>query len=93
MQHDAIHQHLIDATIIIACAVYHHKDKRKFEAEQRQLQKIKEALFPKNNLQERVENIAVLYSKYGKEIIDVLLDNSLTTEQAFTMVEPAQNAE
>ncbi len=51
-------------------------EKRKFETELRQIQKIKSALFPNNSLQERVENITGVYSKYGKELIDVLLQYS-----------------
>ena len=64
-------------------------EKRKFEVEQRQLLKIKSALFPGNNLQERVENFSLLYSKFGKDFINMLLDNSNALEQQFAIVEIA----
>jgi len=61
-------------------------EKRKFDNELVQIQKLKAALFPGNNLQERVENFSGFYAKYGKGIIDVLLDNSLTLEQQFAVL-------
>ncbi len=61
-------------------------EKKKFDTELAQIQKIKAALFPNNNLQERVENLSGFYSKYGKEIFQVLLDNSLSLEQQFTIL-------
>ena len=64
-------------------------EKRKFETEQRAVEKIKAALFPDNNLQERVENIALFYSKYGKEFIDILFDHSLAVEQQFGILQIA----
>jgi len=62
-------------------------EKRKYTYEQQQLQKTKSALFPKNSLQERVENIAVFYAKYGKELINILLHESLTFQQEFAVLE------
>jgi len=64
-------------------------ERRKFEAEERQINKLKDALFPKNNLQERVENIAGFYAKFGKGLIETLLEHSLTIEQQFAVVELA----
>ena len=61
-------------------------EKRKFEIEQNQLHKIKTALFPANSLQERVENLSSVYAQYGKELIDCLLQNSLTFEQQFAIL-------
>jgi uncharacterized protein YllA (UPF0747 family) len=61
-------------------------EKRKFETEQRQLQKIKSNLFPNNSLQERVENFGSFYAKYGNEFIAALLENSLALEQQFTVM-------
>ena len=61
-------------------------EKRKFEAEQRNLDKIKAALFPGNNLQERTENIAYLYARFGARFITVLLEHSLTLEQQFCIL-------
>jgi len=61
-------------------------EKRKFEAEQRHLQKIKNALFPNNNLQERTENFSLLYSKFGDQFIQQILDHSNALEQQFAIV-------
>ncbi len=61
-------------------------EKRKFEDQQLQIQKLKEQLFPKNSLQERVENFSFYYSKYGKELFDILLKCSLSVEQEFTTI-------
>lgn len=61
-------------------------EKRKFTDQQRQIQTIKAHLFPGNGLQERIENISYYYAKWGKEIIQLLYDNSLSLEQEFTVV-------
>lgn len=61
-------------------------EKRKFEAEQRQIQKTRSILFPNNNLQERVENITPFYAKYGRQLIDTLYNNSLGLEQEFVLL-------
>lgn len=62
-------------------------EKKKFEAQQRQLHKIKTALFPNNNLQERVENIIPFYARWGADFIKTLYENSLTLEQEFIILE------
>lgn len=61
-------------------------EKRKFEAEQRQIQKTRSILFPNNSLQERVENITPFYAKYGRQLIDTLYRNSLTFEHEFVLL-------
>ena len=61
-------------------------EKRKFEEQQRQIQKINEALFPNEGLQERVENFSWFYAKWGKDFIGELLSNSLAFEQEFTIL-------
>lgn len=61
-------------------------EKRKFEEHQRQIQKIKDALFPNNGLQERVENFSWFYAKWGRGFINELLNNSLALEQKFTIL-------
>ncbi|MGZ3939019.1 MAG: bacillithiol biosynthesis cysteine-adding enzyme BshC [Flavisolibacter sp.] len=61
-------------------------EKRKFEDEQRQIQKIKEALFPNEGLQERVENFSWFYAKWGRNFMEELLKNSLAFEQEFTLL-------
>lgn len=62
-------------------------EKKKFEAQQRQLHKLKAQLFPNNNLQERVENIIPLFAKYGNDLIKALYDYSTGLEQEFVTVE------
>jgi bacillithiol synthase len=65
-------------------------ERKKHEAVQRQIAKLKQQLFPKNGLQERVENISGYYSKWGSVFIEELYNNSLSTEQKFTVLtEPA----
>jgi bacillithiol synthase len=66
-------------------------EKRKFEKQQRQIQKIKEVLFPGDGLQERVENFSWFYAKWGRDFIEELLKNSLALEQEFTIVTEVNN--
>ena len=61
-------------------------EKRKFEEQQGQIQKIKEILFPNAGLQERVENFSWFYAKWGKNFIEELYKNSLALEQEFTIL-------
>lgn len=60
-------------------------EKRKYTSEQQQLQKIKSALFPNNNLQERVENISDFYAKHGKQLLDILYQSSASFAQEFAI--------
>jgi bacillithiol synthase len=61
-------------------------EKRKFEEQQRQIEKIKEALFPNEGLQERVENFSWFYAKWGRSFVQELLNNTLTFDQKFTVL-------
>jgi bacillithiol biosynthesis cysteine-adding enzyme BshC len=61
-------------------------EKRKFEDHQRQIQKIKEALFPGDGLQERVENFSWFYAKWGRGFIEELYEGSLALEQEFCIL-------
>ena len=61
-------------------------EKKKFEAQQRQLHKLKSQLFPYDSLQERIENFMPFYAKWGKEFIGTLYNNSLTLEQDFVIL-------
>jgi len=61
-------------------------EKRKYQTELYQIQKIKSVLFPQNSLQERVENISIFYAKYGKEFIDMLLKNSTAFRHEFAIL-------
>lgn len=58
-------------------------EKEKYEAEQRQLHAIKEALFPRNGLQERIDNFMPYYAKWGNDFLHMLYENSLALEQEF----------
>jgi len=62
-------------------------EKKKFEAQQRQLHKLKTALFPNNNLQERIENVIPFYAKWGDDFIKALYENSLALQQQFVILE------
>jgi len=62
-------------------------EKKKFDAQLRQLSKLKQHLFPAGNLQERVENFSTYYARYGAKLIDKICDASLTLEQEFCILE------
>ena len=51
-----------------------------------QIQKLKNQLFPTNNLQERVENFLPYYAKWGGTIVDKLYTSSLALEQKFSIL-------
>lgn len=62
-------------------------EKRKYEAEQRHIQLIRSALFPRNSLQERVENFMPYYAQWGQSFIDMLYEHSLSLEQQFVILQ------
>lgn len=51
-------------------------EKRKFEIQARQLQKIRAKLFPGGGLQERVENFMPFYAQYGEAFVQAVYDQS-----------------
>ncbi len=60
------------------------KAERKKQAIQLQrIWKLKEELFPNNNLQERVDNFIPYYAQYGQAFIEAVLQHSLGLEQRF----------
>jgi bacillithiol biosynthesis cysteine-adding enzyme BshC len=61
-------------------------EKRKFTDQQRQISTIKEHLFPGDGLQERHDNIAYYYAKWGKDFIDKIHEQSLSLEQEFVVL-------
>ena len=61
-------------------------EKRKFTDEQRQIHTIKENLFPKNSLQERIENVMYYYSKWGTDFIQNVYQHSLGLEEEFVIL-------
>lgn len=62
-------------------------EKKKFEAQQRQLHKLRSQLFPGNSLQERIENFMPFYAKWGSDFIAAIYKNSLSLEQEFVILE------
>ncbi|MGN6401847.1 MAG: bacillithiol biosynthesis cysteine-adding enzyme BshC [Flavisolibacter sp.] len=61
-------------------------EKRKYLDQRRQIQAVKNALFPGNGLQERKENFSLFYAKWGRGFIETLYKNSLTLEQEFLIM-------
>ena len=61
-------------------------EKKKFDDQNRQIINIKSALFPQNNLQERIDNFMPYYSKWGRTFLYKLLENSPTLEQEFVIL-------
>jgi bacillithiol biosynthesis cysteine-adding enzyme BshC len=61
-------------------------EKKKFDDQNRQIINIKSALFPKNNLQERIDNFMPYYAKWGNNFIKAIFENSLTLEQQFVLL-------
>lgn len=61
-------------------------ERKKHDTELKQIETIKQQLFPNGNLQERVENISGWYARYGKDFIKSSYQNSLSLEQEFTIV-------
>jgi len=61
-------------------------EKRKFAAEQNQIQLIKNKLFPFKSLQERYDNMLYYYSKWGEDFISKLYQHSLNLDQEFTVL-------
>ena len=62
-------------------------EKHRFESEKRQIHKLLSALFPHNNLQERIDNFMPYYATWGQKFIDVLYRHSLVLEQEFVVLE------
>ncbi len=61
-------------------------EKRKYADQQRQIQTIKQQLFPGKSLQERKESFLGFYAKWGSGFIDALYQHSLSLEQEFVVL-------
>jgi bacillithiol biosynthesis cysteine-adding enzyme BshC len=61
-------------------------ERKKNEAVSRQVSKLKEQLFPKAGLQERVENFTTYYARWGFRFIDELYAASKGLEQEFSIL-------
>jgi len=64
-------------------------EKRKYKDQFGQIQAVKDALFPLNSLQERIDNFMPYYAKWGAKFIDMLYTHSLTLEQEFFILDEA----
>jgi bacillithiol biosynthesis cysteine-adding enzyme BshC len=62
-------------------------EKRKYKDQQRQINLLQTALFPRGGLQERTDNFMPWYAVRGKKFIDDLYAHSLTTQQEFVVLE------
>jgi bacillithiol synthase len=61
-------------------------ERRKFADKQRQIKTIKEALFPNNSLQERVQNFLPYYARSGKEFFDIIYKHSQPLQEDFAVI-------
>jgi bacillithiol biosynthesis cysteine-adding enzyme BshC len=61
-------------------------EKRKFETEKLQIEKIKSVLFPNNSLQERTDNFSGYYAKSGKKMLQNIYDASKGLDQKFCVL-------
>ncbi|HOZ85877.1 MAG TPA: bacillithiol biosynthesis cysteine-adding enzyme BshC [Niabella sp.] len=61
-------------------------EKRNHADAMRQIEKLRQQLFPFDSLQERIDNIMPYYSKHGTELIDLLYQHSNTLEQDFVVL-------
>jgi len=62
-------------------------EKKNHEEIRRRIYDIREALFPLDNLQERIDNFIPWYTLYGRAYFDKLLMYSPALEQVFTLME------
>ena len=61
-------------------------EKRNFETQQRQIEKLKNELFPANSLQERQENFSLLYAQFGKDWLQSIYNASKGLAQEFGVI-------
>jgi bacillithiol synthase len=61
-------------------------EKRKFTDQHRQVHTVKENLFPRGGLQERIDNFMYYYAKWGKDFIHQLYVHSLSLEEEFVIL-------
>ena len=61
-------------------------EKKNHEEVRRKIHEIREALFPLDNLQERIENFIPWYAEYGMAFIELIYQNSLALEQEFVIL-------
>jgi bacillithiol synthase len=62
-------------------------EKKNHEEVRRRIHEIREALFPMESLQERIDNFIPWYAEYGSTFLEVIYKNSLGLQQEFTILE------
>ncbi len=62
-------------------------EKKKYDAQIRQIQKVKHSLFPEGSLQERVDNMLPFYAKWGIDFIEQLYKHSNSIEASYCIIE------
>ncbi|HPH99447.1 MAG TPA: bacillithiol biosynthesis cysteine-adding enzyme BshC [Chitinophagaceae bacterium] len=84
------HVQALEAKSLKRLKILEHKmlsaEKKKHAIVEQQLAQIHHTILPNNTLQERIENILPYYAKWGSKCIDTIIQNSLTTEQQFTII-------
>jgi len=66
-------------------------EKRKQQTSIDRIQAIKGSLFPKNSLQERVENFAEWVGDYGWDWVEAIMQHSATLSPSFTIITITNN--
>ena len=61
-------------------------EKQKYEVAVKQIEGLKEKLFPNNGLQERYDNFLNFYVRYGRQFLDVLVEHLNPLEEGFVLV-------
>lgn len=61
-------------------------EKLKFGAQQKQIAKLRQDLFPANNLQERIENFSTWYAVYGDEWMQMIYNASEGLSKDFVII-------
>ncbi|HVZ56238.1 MAG TPA: bacillithiol biosynthesis cysteine-adding enzyme BshC [Chitinophagaceae bacterium] len=62
-------------------------ERRRYSDQQRQIRAIREHLFPGKSLQERTENFASFYGRWGRELIECLYEKADPLGQEFIILE------
>lgn len=57
--------------------------------QQKQIEKIKEDLFPNNSLQERVDNFSLYYAQYGNDWLQIIYQVSKGLNGGFGIIKVA----
>ena len=62
-------------------------EKKNHEEIRRRIHEVRKALFPLENLQERIDNFIPWYAEFGQGFLDALRRHSLDLEQEFIILE------